>query len=247
MLFRSTQPSGLAVQDAVERALSEIAGERVATICAGRTDTGVHATAQVVHFDCMAERPETAWIRGTNALLPTAVAVTWARPVTAEFHARFSAMARHYRYVMLNHPVRGALDHGRSGWYHAPLDVAAMRAAAEVLTGEHDFSAFRSSECQAKSPVRRLTQLTMTEARPYILFDFCANGFLHHMVRNLIGSLVYVGNGRQNASWLAGVLASRDRARAAPTFDAAGLYLTGVDYDARWGLPGPRLTVGGLI
>jgi tRNA pseudouridine38-40 synthase len=180
-----------------------------------------------------------AWVRGTNALLPSAVAVTWARRVPDAFHARFSATARHYRYALLNHPVRTALDHGRAGWYHAPLDVTCMRTAAAVLLGEHDFSAFRSSECQAKSPVRRLTQVNIAGKAPFVYFDFCANGFLHHMVRNIVGSLVYVGSGRHDAAWLAGVLAGCDRSRAAPTFDAAGLYLTQVDYDAALGLPPP--------
>lgn len=232
-----TQPSGCAVQDRLEAALAQIAGTRVATICAGRTDAGVHALAQVVHFDCPVARPESAWVRGVNALLPPALAVTWARPVEAAFSARFSAAARHYRYVLLNHPVRPAADHARVGWYHGELDIAAMRAAASCLIGEQDFSAFRSSECQAKSPVRRLTHLTIARAGVHVVFDFCANAFLHHMVRNIVGSLVYVGKGRHDAAWMAALLASRERARAAPTAEAAGLYLTGVDYESRWGLP----------
>jgi len=232
-----TQPSGCAVQDRLEAALSNIAGEPVATVCAGRTDAGVHALAQVVHFDCAAERPESAWVRGVNALLPPAVAVTWVRAVPAGFSARFSATARHYRYVLLNHPVRPAADHGRVGWFHVPLDVERMRDAATVLQGEHDFSSFRSAECQAKSPVRVLKTLAIAAHSPYVVFEFCANGFLHHMVRNIVGSLVYVGSGRKQAAWMRELLEARDRALAAPTFDAAGLYLADVDYDAAWGLP----------
>ncbi len=232
-----TQAAGCAVQDRLEAALAQIAGTPVATICAGRTDAGVHALAQVVHFDCPVERPESAWVRGVNALLPPALAVTWAQPVRDDFSARFSATARHYRYVLLNHPVRAAADHGRVGWFHAPLDVERMRAAASCLLGEHDYSAFRASECQAKSPVRTLMQLDISTRGPYVTFDFCANGFLHHMVRNIVGSLVYVGKGLHDAAWMAEILLGRARKFAAPTFEAAGLYLTGVDYDAVWGLP----------
>jgi tRNA pseudouridine38-40 synthase len=232
-----TQPNGCAVQDRLETALAQIAGVPVATVCAGRTDTGVHALAQVVHFVCTVARPESAWVRGVNALLPPAMAVTWAQPVADAFHARFSATARHYRYVLLNHAVRPAADHARAGWFHAPLDVAHMRAAAQSLLGEHDFSAFRSSQCQAQSPVRTLTQMEISAQGPYVLFDLCANGFLHHMVRNIVGSLIYIGGGRQQPAWMAELLAARDRTFAAPTFDAAGLYLTGVDYDAAWNLP----------
>ncbi len=236
-----TQADGCAVQDRLEAALSQIASVPVATICAGRTDAGVHALAQVVHFDCTVERPESAWVRGVNALLPPGVAVTWARPVTEMFNARFSAAARHYRYVLLNHPVRPAADHGRVGWFHVPLDVVPMREAAACLLGEHDFSAFRSSECQAKSPVRTLTQLDISAQGAYLVFDLCANGFLHHMVRNIVGSLIYIGSRRQDVAWMHELLAARDRKFAAPTFDASGLYLAGVDYDAAWGLPSGRV------
>lgn len=236
-----TQPSGCAVQDHLEAALARIAGvpdiATVATICAGRTDTGVHALAQVVHFDCAVERPESAWVRGVNALLPSTVAVTWMKPVADTFHARFSALARHYRYVLLNHAVRPAADADRVGWFHMPLDIGRMRVAAASLLGEHDFSAFRSSQCQAKSPVRTLTQLDISTLGPYVMFDLSANGFLHHMVRNIVGSLLYVGKGRQDAGWIGELLAARARKAAAPTFDPAGLYLAAVDYDAVWGLP----------
>jgi len=232
-----TQPSRCSAQDALERALTDIAGHDVATICAGRTDAGVHALGQVVHFDSHADRRESAWIRGTNALLPYGLAVTWMRPVPLEFNARYSAFERRYRYILLNHPVRPAANHGRVGWYHAPLDLGSVREAASALLGEHDFSAFRSSECQAKSPVRELRCLDVHVSGDYVIFELAANGFLHHMVRNIVGSLIYVGNGRQDPEWLARVLSSRDRALAAPTVDAAGLYLEHVSYDAKWGLP----------
>jgi len=232
-----TQSAGCGVQDALETALAQIAGEKVATICAGRTDAGVHALAQVVHFDAGAERPDTAWVRGTNALLPPGAAVLWMRAVPAEFNARYSALERRYRYVLLNHPVRPALDQGRTGWFHGPLDVARMREAAKFVVGEHDFSALRSSECQAKSPVRELRRLEIRASGDYVVMNFAANGFLHHMVRNIVGCLVYVGAGRQAPGWLNEVLASRNRALAAPTFDAAGLYLAHVSYDDKWQLP----------
>jgi tRNA pseudouridine38-40 synthase len=239
-----TQSQRCAVQDALEQALAEIAGGAVATICAGRTDAGVHALAQVVHFDSRVERPESAWVRGVNALLPSTCAVTWSRPVAPEFHARYSALARSYRYVLLNHPVRPAADQGRTGWFHLPLDLEKMRRAARLLLGEHDFSAFRSSECQARTPVRSLSRLDIVRRGDYLVFDFSANAFLHHMIRNIVGCLVYVGKGRHAPEWMGEVLESRDRARAAPTFEASGLYLTKVVYDARWGLPdAPRATL----
>ena len=232
-----TQPQGCAVQDALERALAEVAGQAVATICAGRTDAGVHALAQVVHFDTTAERPESAWVRGVNALLPQACAVNWSRAVDPAFNARYSAVSRCYRYVLLNHAVRPALDETRVGWFHLPLDLDGMRSAARLLVGEHDFSAFRSAECQARTPVRTLTRLEIERRGDYVIFDVCANAFLHHMVRNLVGCLVYVGKGKYPPEWVGEVLESRDRGRGAPTFAAAGLYLSRVTYEARWGLP----------
>ena len=235
-----TQPQGCAVQDALERALAEVAGVPVSTICAGRTDAGVHALAQVVHFDTNAQRPESAWVRGVNALLPAACAVNWSRQVADDFHARYSATARYYRYLLLNHPVRPAADQGRVGWFHVPLDLEKMQLAARLLIGEHDFSAFRSSECQARSPVRTLLRLDVSRRSDYFVFDLCANAFLHHMVRNIVGCLVHVGKGKCPPEWLGEVLAGRDRSRAAPTFEAAGLYLSRVQYDERWGLPGAQ-------
>jgi tRNA pseudouridine38-40 synthase len=232
-----TQPAACGVQDHLEAALAQIAGERVATICAGRTDAGVHGAGQVVHFDTAAQRPLSAWVRGANASLLRGLSVLWATEVSPEFHARYSALRRHYRYVLLNRPVRPAIAHGRVGWFHLPLDADRMREAAALLLGEHDFSAFRSSECQARSPIRRLERIAIERRGEYLVFDFQANAFLHHMVRNLVGTLVYVGSGRHEPPWVEQVLRSRDRALAAPTFDAAGLYLERVEYDASWGLP----------
>jgi tRNA pseudouridine38-40 synthase len=191
----------------------------------------------VAHFDTEAARPESAWVRGTNALLPEAIAVRWALPLPEPFHARFSATGRRYTYLLLDRPVRPALCAGRVGWYHRPLAVEAMRAAAETLLGEHDFSAFRAAECQAKSPVKKLDCLSLARDDDMIRFEFHADAFLQHMVRNIVGALVYVGDGRQPVEWIRDLLGSRDRTRAAPTFAAAGLYLTGIDYPARWNLP----------
>lgn len=239
-----SQPSGTTVQDVFEAALAAFAGvssEPIRVICAGRTDTGVHATGQVVHFDTSLERPREAWVRGVNAHLPQDVRVLWAHVLPAEhettFHARFAATARRYRYVLLNRPVAPAIDAGRLGWFHAPLDVSRMQAAADLLLGEHDFSSFRSSECQAKSPVKQLYRLDVSRTGPLVLFDVEASAFLHHMVRNIVGSLVYVGAGRNDIDWFRELLAARDRSRAAPTFAPDGLYLSAVTYDAKFGLP----------
>lgn len=232
-----SQPTGGTVQDALERALSIIAGEPIRVIAAGRTDAGVHASMQVVHFDTAAMRPDMAWVRGVNSHLPHSVAVQWARPVDEQFHARFSARGRSYRYVLFNHPVRPALLHGRAGWCHNPLNLELMQRAASLLVGSHDFSAFRAAECQAKSPIKQLKQLDISRGGYLIHFDLHADAFLHHMVRNLVGSLVHVGKGRQTPDWLAQVLESRDRSKAAATFAPDGLYLNGVEYAEHWGLP----------
>ena len=232
-----TQPGGGTVQDVLEGALAAIAGERIDVTCAGRTDRGVHALGQVVHFDCGAARPESAWVRGVNALLPESVAVQWARAVPPEFHARYGARERTYRYVLINRAVRPALAARHAGWFHLPLEVAAMRAAARLLEGEHDFSAFRSAECQAKSPVRTLHALEIESRGERIDFVLRANAFLHHMVRNIVGTLVTVGKGKHPPAWAGEVLASRDRASAAPTFAAEGLYLEQVAYEEKWDLP----------
>ena len=231
------QPAGGTVQDALQGALAKIAGGPVDVVCAGRTDAGVHATGQIVHFDTELDRPLTAWVRGVNTFLPASVAVRWAHPVADEFHARFSAYARRYRYLLLNRPQRPGVQSGRVGWCHQPLDVVRMQGAAEALLGEHDFSSFRAAECQAKSPQKTMHIAQVRQVGEVIVFDFEASAFLHHMVRNLVGSLVYIGQGRQPADWMQTLLEVRDRRVAAPTFAAEGLYLVGVRYEAHWGLP----------
>jgi tRNA pseudouridine38-40 synthase len=225
------------VQDALEPALAKIAGIPVSTTCAGRTDTGVHARGQVVHFDTEAKRPMSAWARGVNAHLPDAVAVLWAHEVGDEFHARYSARSRTYVYRLLNRAVRPALDAHHIGWFHLPLDVVAMREAAALFVGEHDFSAFRSSDCQAKSPLRTIYELSLSRESETVSFVIRANAFLHHMVRNIVGTLVYVGKGKHPPQWVREILLSKNRNSAAPTFGPEGLYLEKVEYEARWGLP----------
>jgi tRNA pseudouridine38-40 synthase len=235
-----SQADGRGVQDALERALAAIAGAEVRTVAAGRTDAGVHAASQIVHFDTDAARPDTAWVRGVNSHLPAAVAVLWARPVGDDFHARFAAVQRHYTYVLVNRPVRPALNAGRVGWYHRPLDADRMNAALAPVVGTHDFSAFRAAECQAKSPVKTLACASVCADGEILRFDFSADAFLHHMIRNLVGALVFVGSGREPATWIGELLAGRDRSRAAPTFMPDGLHFCGADYDARFGLPPTR-------
>ncbi len=225
------------MQDVLQAALAAIAGEPIAATGAGRTDRGVHARGQVAHFDTSAVRPDSAWVRGVNSFLPQSVAVLWARPVEAEFHARFSAIARTYRYRLINRPVRPALAARYAGWYHAPLDLEPMRVAARALLGEHDFSAFRAAECEAKTPVRTVHSISVEQHADRIEFVVRANAFLHHMVRNIVGCLVYVGAGKQPPGWIAELLASRERSKAAPTFAPEGLYLERVEYEARWQLP----------
>lgn len=232
-----SQAGGGTVQDVLEAALAEIAGEPVSTLCAGRTDAGVHATQQVVHFDTLVERPLTAWVRGVNTHLPDGVAVRWAQPVGQDFHARFSARGRRYRYLLLNRPQRPGLWHGRVGWFHGPLDLAAMQDACGRLPGEHDFSAFRAAGCQARSPVKTMTQATVRQCGALVVFDFAASAFLHHMVRNLVGTLVCIGKGGQSAGWVDELLTMRDRRLAAPTFAPDGLYFRGPVYEPHWGLP----------
>ena len=232
-----SQPGGRTVQDVLEQALSRFVAHPVSTICAGRTDTGVHALNQTVHLDTCAERSLESWVRGLNALLPPSVAVQWARIVPTDFHARFSAQGRHYVYLVRQSRVRSPLTHGKAAWVFRPLDLGLMQEGATHLLGRHDFSAFRSSECQAASPVRTLTRAHIEQQGDYFLFSFSANAFLHHMIRNLMGTLIYIGQGRQPPSWTAQLLEQADRRLAAPTFDASGLYLAGVDYPPEFGLP----------
>src|SRR5258705_365586 len=237
-----SQPSGNTRQDHLAGALAEVGGEPIAVTGAGRTDAGVHASAQVAHFETSVERPESAWVRGANSLLPEEIAVQWATPVPGDFHARYSALSRSYRFA---HPLQverqmrppGAPREERTGWSHLPLDLERMRKAVDLLVGEHDFSSFRSAECQAKSPVRIIQDARIRASGAYLLFDFTANAFLHHMVRNIVGCLVYVGKGKHPPQWIAELIAAQDRRLAAPTFSAEGLYLFGVRYDARWNLP----------
>jgi tRNA pseudouridine38-40 synthase len=241
-----TQSSGCAIQDHLERALEKFLGVRVATVCAGRTDTGVHAMAQVVHLDTEIVRDDVSWVRGTNTSLPADIRVVWAKQTSEDFNARFSAISRTYRYLLLNDPVDSAMFNGLVGWFHAPLDVAAMQLAATTLLGEHDFSAYRAAECQAKTPVRTMLDVNVArigagdQAQQLIAFTFRANAFLHHMIRNIVGELVYVGAGRRSLAEFHHVFAGRDRKRAAPTFAADGLYLCDIEYDARFSLPAVR-------
>lgn len=232
-----SQLAACAVQDSLEVALSNIACEKIRVVTAGRTDANVHALYQVVHFDTAATRPITAWVRGVNALLPKDIAVLWASEVTDKFHARFSAIERHYRYLLSDHPVRPGIHNRKIGWYHGELNLESMQHAADLLVGEHDFSAFRASECQAKSPIRTITRLAIYRHGSLIVFDIRANAFLQHMVRNIVGCLVYVGKGKYTSEWIQLLLESRNRALAAPTFSADGLYLSHVQYDAKWEFP----------
>jgi tRNA pseudouridine38-40 synthase len=232
-----SQPSGRTVQDRLESALSEFAVAPVSTVCAGRTDAGVHALMQVVHFDTQLQREDFSWVRGTNRFLPGDIAVQWARPVPDAFHSRASAVARRYAYLLLESPVRPSVDAGRVGWVFRPLDGAAMQKAADVLLGEHDFTSFRASECQARSPVKTLRRAAVSRRGAYWRFDFEADAFLHHMIRNIMGCLVAVGQGLQRPDWMEGVLAARSRDAAAPTFSPDGLYFLGPVYGPEWQLP----------
>jgi tRNA pseudouridine38-40 synthase len=232
-----TQPGGCGVQDHLQAALAKLAAEPIEVTAAGRTDTGVHATAQVVHFDTRAVRDENSWVRGTNSNLDPAARVLWAQAVPDEFHARYSARARSYRYLLMNHAVAPASLRGRVGWYHLPLDEKAMQEGLSLLLGEHDFSAFRDAQCQAKSPVRTLSEARVERRGDLVVFSFRANAFLHHMIRNIVGALVYVGAGKHPPAWMGQLLAGRDRRLAAPTVGPSGLYLSGVEYDPAFTLP----------
>jgi tRNA pseudouridine38-40 synthase len=234
------QPGGCGVQDHLGAALARFIGAPVDVVAAGRTDAGVHAAAQVVHFDSPVSREEFSWVRGPNSFLDERLRILWARQVPAEFHARYSARSRTYRYLLLNEPVAPGLWHGRVGWFHGHLDEVAMARAAATLIGEHDFTAFRDAECQARTPVRTMHEAMVERAGSLVVLSFRANAFLHHMVRNLVGTLVYIGAGRQDAGWVRQLIAARDRRLAAPTFAADGLYLTAIEYDSAFGLPAFR-------
>lgn len=229
------------VQDVLEKAIARFAGEPLRTTVAGRTDTGVHALGQVIHLDTHLSREPHSWVRGINAFLPQSIALQWAQDVDEEFHARFLAFERKYYYALYAGPHRVPLIHGRAGYQMLPqgktLDVDAMRRAAACLLGEHDFSAFRSAECQAKSPVKTMYDITLVEDGDWVFLRFRANAFLHHMVRNLMGCLVAVGRARYPVEWMQDILDGRDRSKAAPTFMPDGLYLAEVKYPERFGIP----------
>ncbi len=233
------QKSGTGVQELVERALAAVADEPVETVCAGRTDAGVHAAAQVVHFDSDASRTGRNWVLGTNSHLPPDINALWALPVGGDFHARYSAIARRYRYRILNRLTRSALYRHRAWWLHRPLDLAPMREAARALVGEHDFSAFRAAGCQAATPNRRVTAVEIERQRDWVTVTIEANAFLQHMVRNIVGLLAAVGSGERPPEWAREVLESRDRREGAMTAPAHGLTLIAVAYPERFGLPGP--------
>lgn len=228
---------GRTVQACVEEAIARVANHLVEVTCAGRTDAGVHATGQVAHFNTEAVRPERGWLLGLNSNLPLDVAVHWIKPVAEEFHARYRARARHYRYTILNRQTRPALERARCTWIHRPLDAERMQTAAQDLLGEHDFSAFRAVECQARSPVRTVYRIVVRRAGEYLMLDVVANGFLHHMVRNIAGALIAIGEGKQEPDWARRVLAGRDRTLAGITAPPQGLCFMAVLYPPVYAIP----------
>lgn len=233
-----TQPDGRTVQDKLQDALSRFSGgEAIHTVCAGRTDAGVHALMQVVHFDTTAQRSEQSWVRGSNAFLPADIAVQWARVVPEAFHARACATSRRYIYIVLESAVRPSLEKQRVGWVFRPLNGAAMQEAAGVLLGTHDFSSFRAAACQALTPVKTMRHIAITQHGAYWRFEFEANAFLHHMIRNIMGCLIAVGQGLRPVGWMQEVLQACSRQAAAPTFSADGLYFAGPVYAPNWNLP----------
>ena len=234
-----SQEHSASIQDAVQAALSFVAGHPILAICAGRTDSGVHALGQVIHFDTHALRTPRAWVLGANTKLAPAVALQWAGEVTLGFHARHAAIRRIYRYCILNRSARSALQRTRAAWIHRPLDAAAMHAAAQTLIGEHDFRAFRSVECQSKTTVRRVERIEVRRAGDYVWLEITANAYLHHMVRNIVGTLLDVQREAEPAAAMARVLKLGDRRLAGATAPAAGLYLWRVEYPPVYGIPAP--------
>lgn len=238
-----TQPHGLTVQDRLELALQTFAKQKIHTTCAGRTDAGVHALGQIVHFDTELDRVEYSWVNGVNTFLPADIAVSWAKilPLDVQdpqfFHARFSAYSRTYHYLLHNGASRSPIWSQRAGWFFRPLDIERMRQGAQWLVGEHDFSVFRATGCQAKSPVKTMYALQIHQVDDLIVFSLRASAFLHHMVRNIVGALLYVGNGRRDPDWIAELIASKDRSISAPTFMPDGLYLGEIAYPDRWEIP----------
>jgi tRNA pseudouridine38-40 synthase len=250
-LFRGfqSQKSGVhTVQQALEQRLSAICNEPITLVCAGRTDMGVHATNQVIHFDTLAERPQRAWLRGANSQLADGVSIRWAQPVSPLFHARFSARSRIYRYIIYNQPTPSALMQHLVTWDRRRLDLSAMVAGSRYLLGEHNFNAFRGADCQAKNPIRRIERISINAYKDFIVLEIQATAFLYHMVRNIVGVLAAVAAGEKSAAWVEQVLLSQDRRCAGVTAPAAGLYLVAVDYDSVFGLPkydkGPYLLAG---
>ena len=245
-----SQLGGNTVQDKLEEALRQFSGlaqgERVVTNCTGRTDSGVHALMQVVHFDTPLDREPFSWIRGVNRFLPDDIAIQWAQVVPQEFHCRAQALSRRYAYIVLQSATRPSIEQGRVGWQHLPLSLSAMREAAQLLIGEHDFSSFRASQCQALSPVKKLLKLDISQRGAYYRFDFEANAFLHHMIRNIMGCLLTIGRGDQPVAWANDVLAARKREFSAPTFSPDGLYFLGPTYPPHWHLPERTATFDGL-
>ncbi len=239
------------IQDELEKAISAFIGidaqksNPIRVITAGRTDSGVHALGQVVHFDVEVERENWSWVRGVNAFLPEAIVVNWAQPVSEEFNARYCAYQRTYIYALHAGPCRSPMAASRAGYVMLPaerwLDIDAMRNSAECLIGEHDFTSFRSSECQSKTPVKTIYSIEIFSDEPWLYFKIQGNAFLHHMVRNLVGSFIQIGVGKQPAEWMAEVLAEKDRSIAAPTFSPAGLYLAQIEYPEKYGIPKPWL------
>ncbi len=229
------------VQEKLEKALSQVANEPIVVFCAGRTDAGVHATGQVVHFHTRSLRKDAAWTLGVNANLPGDIAVRWVKSVPEAFHARFSATARRYRYVIYNHRLRPAVLQQGVTHYHLPLDADRMHRAAQSLLGENDFTSFRAVQCQSRTPWRNLHHITVQRYGAYVIVDIKANAFVHHMVRNIVGSLMEVGCGNQPESWIAELLGLKDRTLAAATAKAEGLYLVAVDYPEAFALPKPHM------
>jgi tRNA pseudouridine38-40 synthase len=234
---RQADPDLPTVQGVLEKALAGVAAHKVDVICAGRTDTGVHATGQVVHFDCLVDRGEKAWLLGTNSLLPSSVRVRWVRQTSPEFHARFSALSRSYHYVIFDDPVAPALMARQLTHIREPLNVEAMHDAGQYLVGEFDFSSFRAAACQSRTPFREIIRLRVIRHRRYIVVDVEANAFLQHMVRNIAGTLIMVGTGKRRPEWVREVLEARDRKVAAMTASPHGLYLAAVSYPTSWDLP----------
>lgn len=232
------QKSGVrSVQAELAKAVSKVANHPVELVCAGRTDAGVHASFQIVHFDTKVVRPLRSWVMGINTALPDDIAVHWAGNGVGDFHARFSATYRRYRYVIFNNPVRPGIQRGQVSWNFRPLDANKMNEAAQALTGEHDFSSFRAAGCQSRTPVRFLERISVTRSGDYVVIDVQANAFLHHMVRNIAGALMAVGSGEQSVSWVGEVLAARDRKLAGVTAPPYGLYLVDVGYPEHFGIP----------